>query len=84
MAEDQRSSHDVVVEALHNLGLVEDREKVQAETRLTEDLAMDSLDTVEFVLEIEEELDLIILDEEFKDWRTVQDVVERLDKIREI
>lgn len=84
MAEDQRSSHDIVVEVLYDLGLATSREEVKPDTRLEEDLGMDSLDTVYFVMDLEAELDIDIPEEQVDNARTVQEVSAALDKIRGI
>ena len=51
---------------------------VTLETHLYNDLNVDSLETVEFVMKIEEEFDLDIPDEQAQEVRTVSDVVELL------
>ena len=50
-------------------------ESVQAHTHLINDLGMDSLDAVEFLMEIEDAFDLSIPDEAGEGITTVNDVV---------
>jgi acyl carrier protein len=49
--------------------------EVNLETKFVEDLAADSLDTVEFILAVEEEFDIEIPDSEASKVITVHDVV---------
>lgn len=55
-----------------------DEDQVQPDSRLIGDLGADSLDTVDLVMEIEEEFGLDILDEDWVDKKdcTVREVVE--------
>ncbi len=53
-----------------------DPAEITTETRLEEDLEADSLDLVELVMALEEELGLEIPDEELEGIRTVGDAVE--------
>ncbi|NLL69308.1 MAG: acyl carrier protein [Acholeplasmataceae bacterium] len=55
------------------LGVSED--KVTLEARLSEDLAIDSIDAVEIVMYIEEEWDISVSDEEAFALKTVGDLV---------
>lgn len=64
---------DIVVE---QLGVEE--EKVTKEATFVDDLAADSLDIVELVMQIEEEFDIEIADSEAEKIVTVADVVEYL------
>ena len=50
------------------------------DAQFKEDLAMDSLDTVELLLQIEEEYDVRLEVSEFKDFKTVRDAVEHFVK----
>ena len=52
------------------------KEKALPEARLKEDLGMDKLDQVEFVMALDDEFKIEISDEEFMGVRTVEDVIE--------
>jgi acyl carrier protein len=52
------------------------KEKVTPETSFVNDLGADSLDTVELVMEMEEEFDLNIADEDAEKITTVGDAIE--------
>lgn len=70
---------DKVVEIIvENLGVA--KEDVTAEANLMEDLGADSLDAVEISMAIEDEFDIEVDDEDFAQLKTVQDVVDYLDK----
>ena len=51
------------------------KEKVNEETSFINDLGADSLDTVELVMELEDEFDLSIPDEEAEKIKTVGDAI---------
>ena len=51
---------------------------LRPETRLREDLGADSLDLVELLFEIEQELDVSIPEAEAADFRTIGDAVRHL------
>ena len=53
--------------------------KISEDSNFIEDLGADSLDTVELVMEMEEEFDIEIPDEDANDLRTVQDVIDYLE-----
>lgn len=52
-----------------------DKDKINAETSFVNDLGADSLDTVELVMELEEEFDVTIPDEEAEKIQTVGQAV---------
>ena len=52
-----------------------DKEKVTPETSFVNDLGADSLDTVELVMELEEEFDINIPDEDAEKIQTVGDAI---------
>ena len=56
------------------------REKVTEETSFINDLGADSLDTVELVMEFEDEFDLNIPDEDAEKIQTVGDAIEYIEK----
>jgi acyl carrier protein len=62
---------DIVAE---QLGV--DKEKVTPDTSFVNDLGADSLDTVELVMELEEEFDINIPDEEAEKIQTVGQAIE--------
>jgi acyl carrier protein len=61
-----------------NLGV--DREKITPETSFVNDLGADSLDTVELVMELEEEFDINIPDDAAEKIQTVGQAVEYIEK----
>ncbi|MCA9248107.1 MAG: acyl carrier protein [Planctomycetales bacterium] len=62
---------DIVAE---QLGV--DKEKITTETSFVNDLGADSLDTVELVMELEEEFDITIPDDAAEKIQTVGEAVE--------
>ncbi len=66
---------DIVAE---QLGV--DREKVTADTSFVNDLGADSLDTVELVMELEEEFDINIPDDAAEKIQTVGQAIEFIEK----
>ncbi len=56
------------------------KDKVTEETSFINDLGADSLDTVELVMELEDEFDLSIPDEEAEKIRTVGDAIKYIDE----
>jgi acyl carrier protein len=57
-----------------------DREKVTPETSFVNDLGADSLDTVELVMELEEEFDINIPDDAAEKIQTVGQAIEYIEK----
>lgn len=57
-----------------------DRSEISADTAFVEDLNADSLDTVELVMELEDEFDMSIPDEEAEKIKTVGDAVDYVEK----
>jgi acyl carrier protein len=66
---------DIVAE---QLGV--DKEKVTPETSFVNDLGADSLDTVELVMELEEEFDINIPDDAAEKIQTVSQAIEFIEK----
>ncbi len=56
------------------------KEKVNEETSFINDLGADSLDTVELVMELEDEFDLSIPDEEAEKIKTVGDAIKYIEE----
>ena len=69
---------DIVAE---QLGV--DKEKITAETSFVNDLGADSLDTVELVMELEEEFDINIPDDAAEKIQTVGEAIEYIEKSQE-
>jgi len=59
-----------------------DKDMIQPESRLIEDLKADSLDVVAMIMEVEQEFDIQIPDEDMLSLRTVGDIANYLkDKV---
>lgn len=72
------SSYEKVKEVIMDkLGVEES--KITAEASFVDDLGADSLDTVELVMQLEEEFGLEIPDEEAENLTTVQSAVDYID-----
>ena len=79
MATDKSSIRDKVIDIVcEQMGA--SRDKVTNETSFINDLGADSLDTVELVMEFEDEFDLNIPDEDAEKIQTVGDAVKFLEK----
>ena len=65
---------DIVAE---QLGV--DKEKIKAESNFVNDLGADSLDTVELVMELEEEFDISIPDDAAEKIQTVGEAVSHIE-----
>lgn len=59
-----------------------DKASITKETRLIEDLRADSIDAAEMILNIESELDLLVADDDVMDVKTVQDILDLLEKAK--
>lgn len=57
-----------------------DPAKINAETRLQDDLGIDSLDLVEVVMDVEDRYEIEIEDEALANFRTFDDVIKYLEK----
>ena len=55
-------------------------EQIKLESRITEDLGADSLDTVELIMALEESFSIEITDEDAEKMQTVRQVVEYIQK----
>ena len=60
-----------------------DKEKISHETSFVNDLGADSLDTVELVMELEEEFDINIPDDAAEKIQTVGQAIEFIEKSQE-
>ena len=72
------SKTDNIEERVHNIvceQLGTTRDKITAETSFINDLGADSLDTVELVMELEDQFELSIPDEEAEKIKTVGDAI---------
>jgi acyl carrier protein len=54
---------------------MKDRDEIQKQSRLVEDLEIDSLDTLDLIFQLEEEFDIEIPQEDQLPFVTVQDVI---------
>ena len=59
-------------------------EKISVEKEIVKDLGADSLDVVEMLMNLEEEFSVTVPDEEAVNIKTVQDVVDLIDKYEAI
>lgn len=66
---------DQVKESLADI-LSCDADKIELDTDLVRDLGVDSIDTVELILAVEDTYDIKISDKDAEDLKTVGDVVE--------
>ncbi len=57
-----------------------DEDVIKPESRFTEDLKANSLDILDMLVTLEEEYQVIVRDEEIKDLKTVQDVIDYINK----
>ncbi len=57
-----------------------EKEKIKPETSFVNDLGADSLDTVELVMELEEEFDINISDDAAEKIQTVGEAIEYIEK----
>lgn len=69
---------DQVKESLADI-LSCDAEKIDMDTDLVRDLGVDSIDTVELIMAVEETYDITISDKEAQELKTVADVVELIE-----
>jgi acyl carrier protein len=65
----------ILVEHLHV-----DEEKIKPDSKLTDDLGADSLDSIDIVMDLEEKLKIKITDEEAQLVKTVSDMVAIVEK----
>ena len=70
-----------VIKQISNLWAGIDEEEICAESKLNDDLAFDSLDYVDLAVKLEEEFDIKIEDDAIDEWKTVQDIVDYVDKL---
>lgn len=58
------------------------RKEVVPEANLADDLGVDSLDRVEFIMDLEERFDIEIPDEDAEQFKTIQDVYNYINKTK--
>ena len=75
MASVEERVKDIVAE---QLGV--DKEKIKRESNFVNDLGADSLDTVELVMELEEEFDVSIADDAAEKIQTVGEAIDHIEK----
>jgi acyl carrier protein len=78
VSEKEQEIFSVIKEHLEGRGIESDDIKLEAD--LAGDLGLDSLDTVELTLALEQQYDIEIPDEELTDLATVKDAVVLIDK----
>lgn len=72
---DGNGTFDRVVQRIHSLPRHGD-DNVRTDSRLKEDLALQSIDLVELVLSLEDEFNITIDDERVKDINTIGEVID--------
>jgi acyl carrier protein len=79
---DMAAERSEILEALkeHLVGRGVDAEKVTPEADLQKDLGLDSLDTVEMTVGLEDRFGIEIPDEELEDVRTVNDAIDLIEQ----
>ncbi|SNY71616.1 acyl carrier protein [Enterobacter sp. CC120223-11] len=77
---EQETIYQEVTELLHKLFEI-DPQEVTPESRLYEDLELDSIDAVDMVVHLQKKTGKKIKPEEFKSVRTVQDVVDAVSRL---
>lgn len=70
-----------VIKQISSLWAGIDEEEICAESKLDDDLVFDSLDYVDLAVKLEKEFDVKIEDDVIDKWKTVQDVVDYVDKL---
>ena len=70
-----------VIKQISSLWAGIDEEEICAESKLDDDLIFDSLDYVDLAVKLEKEFDVKIEDDVIDEWKTVQDVVDYVDKL---
>ena len=70
-----------VIKQISSLWAGLDEEEICAESKLNDDLVFDSLDYVDLAVKLEKEFDIKIEDDVIDKWKTVQDVVDYVDKL---
>ena len=79
MAEETKQIEERVIEIVcEQMGA--SRDKITPETSFIQDLGADSLDTVELVMEFEDEFDLNIPDEDAEKIQTVGDAIKYIEE----
>ncbi|MCS2148889.1 MULTISPECIES: acyl carrier protein [Scandinavium] len=77
---EQETIYQEVTELLHKLFEL-DPQDITPESRLYEDLELDSIDAVDMVVHLQKKTGKKIKPEEFKSVRTVQDVVDAVSRL---
>lgn len=78
VADMRQEIFDVLKQHLVGRGIEADKIKMEAD--LQDDLGLDSLDTVEMTVGLEERFSIEIPDEELEDVQTISDAVEMIEK----
>lgn len=77
------ANYEAVRKVLREYSGVEDS-LISPEAKLIDDLNLDSLDLVEFVMELEEKLDIEIRNDDADKWITVDDIAKFLDEVNPV
>ena len=73
-----------VKESIARVLELDDKEKITLSSKLTDDLAIDSLTTVELVMELEEQFSIEIPDEDAELMGTVKDIVDYIERVQNV
>jgi len=65
------------------LGAYSGKSEVEDDANLQIALGMDSLDTADFIVELEREFDVLVPDEDWMSWTTVDDILKTMRRVKE-
>jgi len=71
---------DRLQEIIEEFGVTTEKTIFTPTSNLQKDIGLDSLDSVELVIVVEEEWSIEIPNEEFETWDTIQDVINSIEK----
>ena len=74
---DKEKVISAIQDALMHIGAITRKgDELHSDMEFKETFAMDSLDIVDFVMEVEDDLNICIPNEAIEDWKTIGDVTE--------